>query len=309
MSKILVFSFLFSSFYGIHAQKNVLFTPAYLSDLKSVEVRKLYTSSSGVIWIGTKGQGIYRWRENQLEKLSSTEEGIMTGFIAIMEDQEGSMWFGARGLMSVKGNQWRPVSGEQSSTVIFSFTRDKKGRLYAGGNKGMHRCSKEGQWIDMAVNEQLSHPVVHDLIIDKRNIWAATRKAGLNYFKKGKLVGSYLTETNCRKLLQLKNGDVLIGTNSGLFSINAKEELENLYPNKLLFPEFEDEEGQIWCSSEQEGLYRFDGTDWWRMTQKGNSNSHHLFSIIESGNEIWLGTKSGIVRLRKGDIEWEKLSP
>ncbi|MEM7371861.1 MAG: hypothetical protein AAF587_24820 [Bacteroidota bacterium] len=308
MKQWIFFVLLFCLIQGLRAQEATLFSPVEFSELDSVEIRKLFRASKHDIWIGTKGKGIFRWREDHLAKLTSNQEGFLTGFIAIEEDADANIWFGARGMMSINGESCRVLSEEVSSTVIFSFTIDRKGNLYAGGNRGFHQYSKKKEWLEIPASKQLNHQVVHDLIVDKNQAWIATRKGGLNYIKKGKLLKSFLTESNCRKLLQLNNRDILVGTNNGVFRINPKDELSTLVAGKLLLPEFEDAKGDIWFSSEREGIIKYDGKQWWRIANEGVLTSQQVFTIIDVEEELWLGTNAGLQRLSKAEIPWQKMN-
>ena len=285
---------------------NSSFLLADWNSLQGSEVRKIYQTSQGAIWIGTRSDGIFRYRNESIEKVVPESGNLLSGFISIIEDAEGVLWLGGRGLMKYGLDEFTLIQGGPTSTVFFSMEEDELGNLYFGGNRGYDIYTREKSWITAA--ESLRGKVVHDIIVrDNKDVILATRKSGLIYLSEGSEIEYHLPGINCRKLFELSDGTVLISTNEGVFRMSKNQEIERLISGKILFPEFEDREGNIWFSSEADGIYKYDGIDWWNNTG-AELKTRVVFTMIEVGNEqLLIGTNEGIKRLGKSRISWKKL--
>lgn len=64
------------------------------------DIYSLYTTKSGEIWIGATGVGAYRFDGKEFTLFDKTDRGFWTrnfGVQSIMEDRNGTMWFGFSG--------------------------------------------------------------------------------------------------------------------------------------------------------------------------------------------------------------------
>jgi ligand-binding sensor domain-containing protein len=57
-------------------------------------VRKLLTDKEGVTWIGTRGNGLFRLKENQLEKFTSNNKVEAPLNITAIKENNKGLWIG-----------------------------------------------------------------------------------------------------------------------------------------------------------------------------------------------------------------------
>lgn len=113
----------------------------------------IYEDSDGSIWIGTMGNGIWKYNKaNGAFKLyvydqnSDTPSGLRSNSInSIMEDSEGNVWFSTdRGGLSRYDNEtdrFETFGLEEGlpDNVVYSVVEDNKKNLWFGTNKGLVR--------------------------------------------------------------------------------------------------------------------------------------------------------------------------
>jgi ligand-binding sensor domain-containing protein/AraC-like DNA-binding protein len=103
------------------------------------EIVSLYEDDEGILWIGTKGEGLLRWDEEETMAFT-TAEGLTDNYIySLTEDGRGNLWMSTnRGVMR--------ISLKQIDDYVKGKTRYLTPALFdeAGGMAGS-QCSGEGQ--------------------------------------------------------------------------------------------------------------------------------------------------------------------
>ncbi len=117
--------------------------------LVSAPLVVLYADHSGFVWIGTRGNGFYRFKENiagfdvEHFKTGDTENHISNNFInAIYEDHAGMLWIATDdGLNSFdrrnKTFKKHQLDGGPSNNVIASILEDDQGKLWLAHWNGL----------------------------------------------------------------------------------------------------------------------------------------------------------------------------
>lgn len=112
-------------------------------EMPSDNVYSICITPDGTQWFGTD-LGIARHIGDQtLENwtIFTTDDGLVDNFVqCITYDNEGSIWFGTKGGISVlKGEEWRSITTENGlmSNNIQCITIDKQGIIWCGTNTGV----------------------------------------------------------------------------------------------------------------------------------------------------------------------------
>ncbi|MCU0288804.1 MAG: ATP-binding protein [Acidobacteria bacterium] len=282
----------------------------------------------GVLWIGTSdGLCTYNSRTDTFAAFSSIlgKEPVT----AIIEDQEGNIWFGSaeKGLVKYDPKSNYELHYKSNATVLM---KDNEGNIWIGCNKGglsKYDC-----------NSQVVIPYVKspDGLIDDRvlalfsdhdgDIWIGTDGGGLILRQKNKYgkeifthfppnpnVPGGLNNGHIKTIIQDKSGLIWIGTNGGGLSCFHKEKKQFISytkdPNKPYSLShndieviYEDRAGSLWIGTQGEGINKIDGRyDHFALYQYEPYNpglkNEKIWSIVEGKDgHFWIGTDGGIYK-------------
>jgi signal transduction histidine kinase/ligand-binding sensor domain-containing protein/DNA-binding response OmpR family regulator len=118
--------------------------------LKRTPVVVLHPDHNGTIWVGTRGKGFYRIRENSGKssvkhyfKDGDSLYSISNNFInAVYEDHAGTLWIGTDGGLNsfdrrTEKFSYYPLEGGPSNDVIVSILEDEQGKLWLAHWNGL----------------------------------------------------------------------------------------------------------------------------------------------------------------------------
>ena len=109
-------------------------------------VRALAEDPHGVIWIGSDGGNIYRFRDGELRNFPLPEFPAQQAVWSLLADDDGSVWVGtaAAGLLHfVDGHFTRFTSKDGlPDDMICQILDDRRGNLWIGSHHGICRVSK-----------------------------------------------------------------------------------------------------------------------------------------------------------------------
>lgn len=232
----------------------------------AIEVQALLEDKSGMLYIGSKDQGILKLRRRHRSfihwKSGDVNQKNLHGnqVQAIMEDQQGFFWIGTRngGLnrydpanetyTSFPANDTGARNGLKDDTIV-SLLEDSKGRIWVGTDYyGLHLFEKETQSFTQIADlyapkyrtgRQRIHAMHED---DRGNLWLATKK-GLLYYDPDQRVTlrhfmhdpkdpSSITGDWVRTLFEDNEGVLWVGTDSGLNRYDAETESFTRYKHE-----------------------------------------------------------------------------
>jgi len=256
-------------------------THYYNNNFSNIEqniINSIYIDKKNTFWIGTNG-GLKTFDGNKICDFKNPSINAINNEISqIFEDNTNNIWIGTKylGIYKISLNKSRFESFTDfpnNNKHIFSLFVDSENRIWVGA-KGLY-------------------------IIDKN-----TKKI---IFEK-KLEKANNVETIINYLYNQKK-HVIATTNNGIYYIDKKTfkitsfekmhnlEENNILRNKSLHDLLIDKKGVYWIASSK-GLLKFDGKKFKTyLHNKNNKNSiasNLVFSVLEDGNKIWIGTNSGL---------------
>jgi len=103
------------------------------------EIMSLYEDSAGILWIGTHGLGLKRWKNGEMSTCT-TEEGLLDNYIfSITEDEQGYLWMSSyNGVFRVKLDELNAFFENDGSSITSIYYDENEGmvsRQCSGGHQ------------------------------------------------------------------------------------------------------------------------------------------------------------------------------
>ena len=256
---------------GLHCLDSNLRPKATLA--MDAEVRALLVDDQGVLWIGTAGRGLGRYRNGTYEFLQRAD-GLGSDYVnAIAEDREGSLWVGTRGgvsqLLDVKFPT-QPATENHLAKDAFAVCAAQQGGVWIASPRG------------------LTH---FDPATGTRKTYGS---------------GTEFPDRYIKRVFEASNGDLyLVCFMKILAIVSPEKKLLAAYTNSdLIVGMAEDAHGIV--VSVADGLYRA-GTNYLQPYVFTNAVKPQMYWILNlaSGRDgvIWVASAGGIVRIKDGDYQ------
>lgn len=165
--------------YRFTGTKGVL--QGFPAPLDTARIRNFFRDRTGVLWIGTEGQGVFRWSGGRPVPVAHTQAYSRV----FAEDRDGSIWIGSDGDYC----RWRPdgITYYELHESVRALLVDRNGDLWVGKDRGLTRLHS-GRPLSDAVTARLRNEKVWVIHEDPEGgLWFGTRGSGLFRLKTGQL--------------------------------------------------------------------------------------------------------------------------
>lgn len=243
------------------------------SMLPGVRVRALCADSKGNLWIGTWGNGLYKYDGSVLTNYTVASGSLPQDYIHdVFEDSRGIIWMGTgSGLVRYDGEKFTLLSDKVfCNTYVGSIKEDKQGNIWFHTDMCVMRYDGT-QFYSYDQEDGLASNTIYLIEFDADGrLWVGTNK-GLdcvtlngtadivsvrNY---GKNEGFRGIECNSRAVCRTRSGHLWFGTVKGVISYNPENDLADLAEADIhltgirLFLEKTD---WTWSGAQQSGWYQ-----------------------------------------------------
>jgi signal transduction histidine kinase/ligand-binding sensor domain-containing protein len=290
-------------FDGVRA---VPWQPPAGQQLPSTFIRSLLASRDGTLWIGTL-KGLASWRGGKLIQYPTpADQSIDT----LLEDDEGTIWFGTQGiptgrLCAIRGGDIQCYGEDGSFGRWIEY-------LFEDGQKTVWAASATGLWKwkpGPPKRYSMPSPIQstrQTLVEASPGTLLVSTAAGMSRFADEK-TDTYLLPNVGRKL---KPNKLFLDRNGGLWvAATDPGGLAHVHDGKTDFFSladglsgdntivlFEDREGDIWVGTEG-GLDRFRDYAVTTFSRKQGVSDASVWSVLAAGDEnVWIGTVKGLDR-------------
>lgn len=281
----------------------------------------------GYLWLGTR-EGLIRFDGVRFTVFDSTTTPEITQdqVLSLLADRKGRLWIGTwgGGLIRLEGGRFTRFTSEDGlpGDLISALFEDREGRLWVGtdgaglaraesGTSSNPEMGKPQRFVSEPSRGALGNSI-RAITGDERGLWVAT-DAGLALLDANHTLTSFGTEqglsrTSVRALLRDRDGNLWVGTDSGLnryrdgkFAVLTRA--DGLTHN-VIVSLVEDADGAIWIGTDGGGLNRWlKGTLTSFTSQQGLSNDSILAMFEDREGSLWIGTNlGGLNRLKNGRV-------
>ncbi|MBN4049645.1 SpoIIE family protein phosphatase [Bacteroidales bacterium AH-315-N07] len=270
--------------------------------LPQVGIGKLFQDFEGNIWLGTTGDGVYRYSGQTFTVYDKDSEFMSDNIRAILEDNVGNIWFGSlQGISKFDPKKTDKIVWHGSKHIenlnskdqgivfpsIWSLMEDSKGNVWIGTGAGISKIfpDKNGntKYEFFTDKDGLKAPAIMALYEDsKRNIWAAS-------------FGGLAKYNN--EIREQSSSTGSFGAQQSAKFITYSEQ-DGLANNKVLVI-LEDRRGNLWIGTAK-GISKFKYSDheiieFENYSTKDGLVNNKVLSIVEDGEgNLWFGTGGGI---------------
>ncbi len=216
--------------------------PVNFPGLGQLQVRNILRSRSGVLWIGTDGDGIVSLDHGKT-LWYTTRDGMVNNFIrGMLEARDGSLWIATDEGVSHLTPQGFVNYRVRNGLSYFStraLLQDRNGDIWIGTDRGLNRLH-DGSFIHDKATEGLSQKKVWAIHEDSDGgLWFGTRNDGLFRWKQGVLThyttDQGLASNSIYQVLEDAHGGFWISGPNGI-SLLSRSELDQaaVHPTRHL---------------------------------------------------------------------------
>ncbi|MCS6886431.1 MAG: two-component regulator propeller domain-containing protein [Acidobacteriota bacterium] len=265
------------------------------------QVRTVLYDSKGILWIATRGAGLYCWKSKEKLVYSSANSPVTDVVSSLFEDKHQNVWIGCIGkIVRYNRETFDAFTIPEEALSVESIYEDREGNLWLGTYRnGIYRLHdvKCRTW---SKSEGLAKNVIqHAYVEQDGGVWLATA-GGLSYLKNGTVTNySSLKEDMYRYVIRDAKGGLWVGGRSGLFllqgntvrSFSKADGLPSEYVRTLLL----DRIGKLWIGT-NEGLGCYDDKTerFTSFTREDGLAYGTVLALYEAEDgTLWIGTDGG----------------
>lgn len=276
-----------------------------------------YPKGSGVVYIGTSGNGISRYKNGVIQPVAITRR-IHSQFIwKLHVDQEDRLWaLNYYGLSLFDGNEFRdynPLNNVFAINIdIVSMINDDEGNLWLGTtNQGLFQLRESVFSMIDKSHGLLSEQMLSLTLTSDGQFLFATNCGGIYEWKDGRTVPSainrHLPNQCVWSIFKDSKGRYWIGSRTlymtEFLDRPGKElDVKSGFPFTDVNAITEDRSGNIWFGSLY-GTVIYDGVGYEIInTQKGLSHNDSRVFYEDRSGRMWIGTAQGVNFVDKGRV-------
>ena len=236
----------------------------------TAQILSIRVTRDGSVWIGTRGNGLLRYRAGQFRTYTAADGLPSANVSAIYEDSHGTLWIGTldHGVGRFRNDHFDFASEAIGigNRAVSSFLEDRDGNLWIGSASGLSR---------VALGAVISFTTAQGLLSDK-----------------------------VRTVNADSNGTLWIGTGKGVQTLDGRHFSKGSgLSSDLVMSTLNGRDGSLWVGTFDRGLNRvFQGHTTVYDSKNGLHNDMVLSLYEDRGGVLWVGTARGLQRIVNGTL-------
>lgn len=272
--------------------------------LPQSQVLCITQDSKGNMWFGTNSGGAGKFDGNKFTTYSDNDGLINNVVFSITETKDNKIVFGTNRGISVYNGFYFKNYGEKDGLKnprVFKVL-DDHGVIWIGTEEGVYQL-QDNKILPFTLDNTLNKSSVFSIYVDsKKRIWFATFQNGAICFNPSNNSFKHFTTKNGLKenfifsITETNDGDILIGTVSGLNIINSENQVtegkyiksqENIGFRSIVV----DSKNDHWYGTASEGVYRYTNQKLIKYNSENGLTNKSILSIYQDREKnLWIGT-------------------
>lgn len=289
---------------------NQLTTFTTRDGLPANTITALTEDAAGRLWVGTDA-GLILWQNGQLRPLAAAEKFNGERITALYRDYQGMIWMAVRGegVFQFNHDKFFPLTGDAMADLLrdaHCLLMDHVGRIWIGAGEDFVLCREADRWQRFRIPRNRLKSHVSALAEEPDGtVWAGAGTGGLLQIKEGKSVaisaGAGLAGNSVASLFTDNEGRLWVGTDTGLNRLERKTLFALSQSEGLGFGPAqglaEVTPGVIWAGKVSDGLYRWDGKSFSRLSTAGllPHDSQATTLLVTRDGFCWVATTNSLL--------------
>jgi signal transduction histidine kinase/ligand-binding sensor domain-containing protein len=232
-----------------------------------MNVRYMYGDRDGGLWIGTNGDGLFRFKDRPV-RMFTTADGLPGKVImTVLASREGSLWTGANcgGLSRFDGRRFQTYSEKDGlrNSCVYALAEDANHDLWIGTYGGGAFDFREGRFTQYSKAQGLASDIVTSIVAARDgSLWFATPEA-VSRLRNGQVrnytTADGLSSNHALNLYEDRDGGIWAGTVRGIDRLTGDRfaAVPSL-PKVGAFPIGEDGSGGFYMTVATKGVFRLE---------------------------------------------------
>jgi signal transduction histidine kinase/ligand-binding sensor domain-containing protein len=278
-------------------------------DTAAANAETLLEDHSGAVWIGTDGNGLFRYSNSGFERVRASHSCILS----LMEDHEGNVWVGTGGggldRISLSAVKLEVMGNNEVLSQIQSICQDTNGTLWGATLDRMLVSRIDGTWTTVFTNAAFAGNVRCVAANPEGGIWIGTqngklfRLLGTNYVTFDQ--GSNAANGSINAMLLTDAGDLWL-LRRGLLQCLHDGHIRTVDSTRrgLRFSAItEDTAGNIWVGANGVVL-RFDGKNFVDESPYLSVSNHTVCCLYATPDgSVWISCGGlGLIRFKDNQV-------
>lgn len=282
---------------------------------KGSSVNTIFQDTSKNMWFGLDN-GITIWHQGTYSYFGKNNNLSEINVTKIIEDKEKNIWI-ATDRSGLEKLSFAKFQTTNMATSVNAILQDKyRNVVWFAGDDGLY-CYKNNEFICNEITDFCKNIRIRHISLTKNGslLVSTYEKFGQLKFNLDGTVNKWTKEdglagNKVRVAEEMSNGDLYVGTTTGLSIIDAKTgHIQNIYkgekiPNDYIMCLYEDENERVWVGTDGGGVFILQNKEVVQNITKENKLAGNvIFKITElHDDEIWICTGTGATRIKDGKM-------